>query len=205
MEGTKEERERGGSGCRSSRGRLGYSKASKRSRRWAPLVQKSRRVGTVSRFCTRSRRRCQPAGALFQDRTESGTTIALISTRMPCRRPARSSGPSASPLCYTFYQQPDRLCPRVRDLLSSLSLSLSISYSPFPSAIIIVFEPAFNRRRFRAPRGCTPRPRSQFSSFLSKTSRLANNLFTNAAYTRTAVPYDRRQTFTTRKLFCSFR
>lgn len=36
--------------------------------------------------------RCQPAGALFQDRTESGTTIALISTRMPCRRPPRCNG-----------------------------------------------------------------------------------------------------------------
>lgn len=34
----------------------------------------------------------RPAGALFQDRTESGTTIALISTRMPCRRPPRCNG-----------------------------------------------------------------------------------------------------------------
>lgn len=63
-----------------------------------PLVQKSRRVGTVSRFCTRSPRRCQPAGALFQDRTESGTTIALISTRMPCRRPPWPNSPPAPPL-----------------------------------------------------------------------------------------------------------
>lgn len=89
-----------------------------------PLVQKSRRVGTVSRFCTRSPRRCQPAGALFQDRTESGTTIALISTRMPCRRPPWPNSPPPlrfppppPPLSlYTLYQQPDHLYPRVRDL-----------------------------------------------------------------------------------------
>lgn len=112
-----------------------------------PLVQKSRRVGTVSRFCTRSPRRCQPAGALFQDRTESGTTIALISTRMPCRRPPWPNrppcfSPPSPPLplsLYTLYQQPDHLYPRVRDLPCLLLPPSSPRPPPLPPSHLLFF------------------------------------------------------------------
>jgi len=56
------------------------------------VARESRRVGPLAGFVRGAPRRCQPAGALFQDRTESGTTIALISTRMPCRGPPRCNG-----------------------------------------------------------------------------------------------------------------
>ena len=96
IDGTSERSEKKGEREREKRERLAGRELERKIRVFegvgekstvGPLVWKSRRVGTVSRFCTRNPRRCQPAGALFQDRTESGTTIALISTRMPCLRP----------------------------------------------------------------------------------------------------------------------